>query len=58
MSTFKLAYTFNAVKSSPRKVEIKADSLQAAINKLTHQLWWDCITPDEVIINCVGKSPA
>ena len=58
MSTFKLAYNFNGVKSAPRRVDITAESLQSAVQKLTHQLWWDCITPSEVVINCVGKSPA
>lgn len=58
MSVYKLAYNFNCVKSAPRKVEIKAESMQDAVDKLTHQLWWDCILPDEVTINFVGKSPA
>lgn len=58
MFTFKLAYNFTHTKSAPRRVDIKADSMKGAIDKLTHQLWWDCISPSEVTINCVGKSPA
>lgn len=56
MSTYKLAYNFRYYNSAPRRVDIAACSYQEAVRQLLQRLWWDCITPEDVVVNLVGKS--